>query len=510
MSITTAHHSHAGENGSCVDVGELRRLNYFYGQMLSAQDFQIEQSFFRDKMKLHNRCLHGYGTVCGLIVEPVPTPTECPTEHDEEEKALREQLKKLMELKAARRQRATKEQPGPEGVPPADSPVTTAEPSLAGGPATAPEGPASVPTPDLDAQIAAVSKQLEDFYKRHCKKAPRTHLRITCGLALDCEGNELVLRKSLLIDPVARLSSEDYECFKRGASDIYVSLCYCEEPTDPVRPVLPDFCGATSGCAFSKTQDSVSVKVSLTPPKQDDRCGTCCERCDDTCLLLARIDYFMPGETLHESQIHNGVRRPLSTYQPTTITGISWKHGHTYTQEQAKRILGTNDDEDEKGLEIQFSREVRASTIHRGVIDLWVIEGGRGRAGNIYHKDGKFVHESKDGYVDRIQYRDTTGETLEPGDRVLIILRTDFILDHCCRPVDGEHVGGKVPLLPECDFHHRESSEVESHDNEPTPSEECVEPPGHPGPWTSGNGTPGGTFESWFYIREDERGYRKR
>src|SRR5450432_1324478 len=63
----------------CTAVPEFDRLNYFYGQMLSARDFKSEQDFFREKLKLHNRCLHGYGVVCGLevcAVEPPPKP--CP------------------------------------------------------------------------------------------------------------------------------------------------------------------------------------------------------------------------------------------------------------------------------------------------------------------------------------------------------------------------------------------------------------------------------------------------
>src|SRR6266851_10288646 len=79
----------------CTHFPEFTRLKYFYGQMLGVHDFQTEQNYFRDKLKLHNRCLHGYGTVCGLLVEPVPMPTECPTQDNEEEKALREKLSEL-------------------------------------------------------------------------------------------------------------------------------------------------------------------------------------------------------------------------------------------------------------------------------------------------------------------------------------------------------------------------------------------------------------------------------
>jgi hypothetical protein len=481
MSTTIKHPHHDEKKDCCVTAGEFRRLNYFYGQMLSAQDFQTEQSFFREKLKLHNRCLHGYGTVCGLLVEPVPMTEECPAPDEEEEKALREKLSELLKAKAA-------EAVAPSGTAPGAPPDT------------------STPVPgdsnsQLDADIAVLQKQLEDFYKKHCRKEPRTRFRITCGLALDCEGNELILRHDVVVDAVERLSNEDYNKVKKGAMDLYVSFCFCEEPIDPVRPVLPEACGAPADCAFSKTKDSVRVEVTTTAPEPDHRCETCCEGCASCCVLLSKIECFIPGEPLHEHQIYNGVRRPLSTYQPTTITGISWKHGHTYTQEEAKRVLGTDYDEhpERKGLEIQFSRPVRSSTIRRGVMDVWVIEGGRGRSGEIYHKPGEFVHKPDEDYVDRIVYRDTTDETLEPGDRVLIILRTSFILDHCCRPVDGEHVGGRVPLLPECRRYHPE----------PHHEEECCEPPGRPGPWTSGTGNYGGWFESWFFIREEEREQKK-
>jgi len=522
MDTTTSKADHEHHDGSCMDVADFRRLNYFYGQMLSAQDFQIEQSFFREKMKLHNRCLHGYGTVCGLLVEPVPMPKECPTEDDEKETALRAQLKELLEKKKeqAISQTATPPAPAVAGQTPAQ-----AQASVAPAPQAAANSSEATPAATdaknaevaaLDAKIAAAQKELDDFYKKHCKKAPRTLVRITPGLAIDCKGNELVLRHPVTVNLLERLSNDDYSRVKRSVSDLYVSLCYCEEPVDPVRPVLPDACGATSDCAFSKTRDSLRIEVTATPPHHDHRCDTCCECCADECLLIAKIECFIAGEPLPESHIHNGVRRPLSTYDATTITGISWKHGHTYTQEEARRILGTDHDEDDSqiGLEIRFSRPVRASTIHRGVLDVWVIEGGRGRAGDIYHKSGVFVHKPKDGYVDRIFYRDTTRETLEPGDRVLIIFRADFVLDHCCRPVDGEHVGGKVPLLPEYEHYHHEhygeeGQDEEQHHDGHRRSEECCTPPGRPGPWTSGNRIPGGTFESWFYIREDEKEYRK-
>src|SRR5262249_22772001 len=282
------------------------------------------------------------------------------------------------------------------------------------------------------------------------------------------------------------LSADDKKRVNPQGQTLYVSLCYCPLPIDPVRPVLPDVCGATSECAFSKVRDALRVRVTIDPPHEDRRCETCCTSCADPCLLLARIDGFKKEQPLAAEWIHNDVRRMIGQYTFVTVTGINWTHAARYMAQDARVILGADDAN--KGIKIQFSRPVLAETITAGVVDLWVIEGGRGRSGNIYHMAGEYIGKPAAGPVSGVTYRQITGETLQDGDRVLIIVRTDFILDTCCRPVDGNHVGGRVPFIGEPRF-----------DLHQTPSE-CANPPTKFGPWTSGNGTPGGNFESWFYV----------
>ena len=46
----------------------MKRVRYFPGQLLSAADFETEQSYLRAKRRLHNRWLHGWGVVGGLAV----------------------------------------------------------------------------------------------------------------------------------------------------------------------------------------------------------------------------------------------------------------------------------------------------------------------------------------------------------------------------------------------------------------------------------------------------------
>jgi hypothetical protein len=47
----------------------LKRNRYFTGRILTGADFELEQQYFINRMKLHNRYLHGYGVVSGLQVK---------------------------------------------------------------------------------------------------------------------------------------------------------------------------------------------------------------------------------------------------------------------------------------------------------------------------------------------------------------------------------------------------------------------------------------------------------
>lgn len=45
-----------------------KRPRYFDGRLLTAKDLQAEQNYHREKQRLHNRALHGWGVVEGLEV----------------------------------------------------------------------------------------------------------------------------------------------------------------------------------------------------------------------------------------------------------------------------------------------------------------------------------------------------------------------------------------------------------------------------------------------------------
>ncbi len=436
---------------ACPAIPQFDRLRYFYGQMLHARDLLAEQAYFREKMKLHNRCLHGWGVVCGLEVLPAPLDPACVPVTDSRWHAIQAEIDKALAALAQATDDATKDK--------------------------------------LRAEIEALRRSQEALGPpTDCAPADaRTKVQIACGLALDCEGNELVLRQPLLVDLWAALPAADRQQVQDGVdTTLYVGLCYRECPIEPVRPLVPDACGATSECEYGKLRDAVNVVVTTDAQRwQDDRCEPCCQACAGCCVLLARIDGFARGQPLTPSQIHMEVRRPISLRPPTRITGINWIHGATYSPAQAAALLGTG--AASGGLDIRFSRALQTESVLDGVVDVVVMEGGRGRSADIYAKAGSLELAAAP-TTDRIVFHDETGESLNYGDRVFITVRGAFLLDDCCRPVDGAHVGGRVPLLPG------------SPDALRTPARTlCQMPPGGIGPWTSGAGG-AANFESWFWI----------
>jgi hypothetical protein len=52
-------------------LDRLRRVNHVTGQLLTAEDLQRDQEYFRARLRRHNRALHGWGVVSGLDVDAV-------------------------------------------------------------------------------------------------------------------------------------------------------------------------------------------------------------------------------------------------------------------------------------------------------------------------------------------------------------------------------------------------------------------------------------------------------
>jgi len=60
-------------DSTCTVCGTaLERVRYFPRQMMTADEMRAEQEYFINKLRRHNRFLHGWGVVCGCNVVPQP------------------------------------------------------------------------------------------------------------------------------------------------------------------------------------------------------------------------------------------------------------------------------------------------------------------------------------------------------------------------------------------------------------------------------------------------------
>ncbi|MCG6986090.1 MAG: hypothetical protein LJE61_12940 [Thiocapsa sp.] len=68
MSNHSLHHCYDPDFGSGPDQPALERNRYFPRKLMTAEDMRLEQEYFSQKLRRHNRFLHGWGVVCGLGV----------------------------------------------------------------------------------------------------------------------------------------------------------------------------------------------------------------------------------------------------------------------------------------------------------------------------------------------------------------------------------------------------------------------------------------------------------
>jgi hypothetical protein len=301
------------------------------------------------------------------------------------------------------------------------------------------------------------------------------------GAAIDCAGNEIVVRHRRPVRVSALLDPAVLERLRQQPATVYLTLCYREVLADPMRPLLAGGCEPAPSCEYARVVETYQICASPVRPDPGPACEPCCGACGDPCLELAAITDFDPAVPVRQDQLDLGGRRRLARHAYATITGIGWVHAATYSREDANALL-------DAGLEVRLSRGVQVASLLPGVVELTGVEAGGGRSGEIFNIEGEFVGLPATGLTDHFRYRRTTGETLQFGDRLLITVRGDFILDECCRALDGNHLGGAVP-----------PSAAATYTPVRAPDPVCP-------PRPSGDGVEGGDFVSCLYVaKRDEQ-----
>jgi hypothetical protein len=210
-----------------VPVPEFQRLTYFYGQLLGPKDLQGEQTYLREKHRLANRFLHGFGVVCGLEVEPAPDAEDCVSDTEKDRRARREELEQVRrELAEVTEALGKLDEQDPKRVELVER------------------------RNDLQARLDGLEAQYQQNqragYGSGSQPVAGPCVRVTPGIALDCRGDEVVLRDSVELDLWRALSPEDQKRIESGHDRIWVSVCYCERKVDPARPLYDDGCSLPS------------------------------------------------------------------------------------------------------------------------------------------------------------------------------------------------------------------------------------------------------------------------
>jgi hypothetical protein len=467
-----------GQTGPCSALHRPVRMNYFHGQLISERDLKTEQAYLRAKLAHANRCLHGYGVLCGLLVEPIAPPEDCVPDDAARRKEIKRRLAALeAELARIKERIAATEDPEQRQELEQAAEARAAERAA------------------LREELNALDASRPDQAQDPCAdpKQPIHRVRVTCGAAIDCDGKDVVLTHDRIVDVAALLKpAERDRLVEAGTLPVYLTICYEDCPSEPARPFALDDCATTAACQPTRIVEGARIAASLGAPDADRRCAPCCDCCAEPCLLLATLTV-TDDEPIGADDIDYADRRRFGLYDATVIESISWRNGAIYSGKTANAILGTEDPAG--GIEITFSREVRVATLVPGVIELMRVTGGGGLSGVTVAMEGAFVDLPKDGMVRTVRYRDMTGEKAQPNDRIMIMVRTPFILDRCCRPVEGLHVGGRVPLKAGS---HAQAEKVTKEARAAAASEGlCPTPPWGPMPWTTSGG---GNFESWFWV----------
>lgn len=323
-------------------------------------------------------------------------------------------------------------------------------------------------------------------------KYERLILEVTPGVAIDCCGRLIVVRKPCGQRLWDLLGSAEKDALRHG-KPLYVSIEHAEHPVHPTRG-LGEGCDPLASVQYGRIRDGSRTVVTLEAPRHH-ACDRCLDTCPDAAVLLAEIQLTEQG-TSAEVAVRAELRRLLARHELATITGLGWVHGGTYDRRSAEALLTD-------GVKLRFSRDVQLATLQEEVVDLVVYEGGGGRRDAWYFKAVELDAglEPRE-LVREVGVRVAQPEGFQTGDRILMRVRCDFILDECCRAVSGAHLGGGVPFDPAL-----AGGDVTHPAPEALP---CPHPPDREGPWRSGNGVEGGVFESWINVGNGVRAYGER
>lgn len=440
--VATAGASHSNGASTCApcDIPGFCRSYFYTGKLLTEGDLNRDQRYLIDKLRLHHIALHGWGVVCGLMVRPHP---ECP-----------------------------------------DRFIVT--PGLA--------------IDDCGREIRLV-KECVTLFPKPVKPPIDPCPPEPCD---DDEDDEHGNRHE---------HDHDHDHEHHHAQTYYVCIRFneCQEDFMPV--VFDDCCGSTK--QPNRVCECATVELLLEPPEClkeiHERCGCHQENCHKmwehlpehcpptgrVCRVpLAIIREYTYCEPLHEHMIDNSIRPVLHSTERlaqlihcvidklphlerrlTHITRYNWDHDGEYAPgEFLREFVGTH--ENPRGLEVEFDSRIQPKGLNNRTFQATIVREPHGP-----HEPRQLqiaparVVRSEDGLrcTLHIDHEFARNHLHEHSFDLYISLRCDKVIDERGLAVDGD-------LL---------ATRLEDQDRDYVIK--------HP----TGNGIPGGLFESWIRVRKD-------
>lgn len=417
------------------------RNRYFTGKYMTARDFRADQEYFLSHHRLHNRLLHGWGVACGFAV----------TRHRDPKCRDWLVVGPGIALDCCGRELVLSEETAFH-VTPEDVSAAVAALPAGGGTASAGEG-----------------------------TAPAGEGTAPAGGSTDAAGPADAARATGEAGPEASASGS----YPRPDREYLLCAVHCEEEVERV-PVVFEDCGCDPDRREpNRTREGVTLELRPrgdfdpscwgSPRGGDPRCrddcdddvpaagGSCVEPevvCDGR-VPIALVTLRRDGSVDFETR---GRRRlPPAPEYLTHVSGSSWEHGGTMSVGELT----------ERGrLEISFDRRLAPTEgIATGINSETLLVQHAGEGDDLefvpYDADNPpaLVDDSRAVYTIDPGFLSGRRRGGLIGSTVYVTLLADFVLDCHDLAVDGDHVGGRLP---------------------------------------SGNGTPGGTFRSWFRIGDGQ------
>jgi hypothetical protein len=462
------------QQNTCLpcDIPVFCRNSYYRGKLLTERDFNDEQRYGIDKMRLHQLSLHGWGVVCGLIVKPHPY---CPDQRlvvttglaiddcGRDIRLLREDCVYLP-------------QPVPGAPPPAPPPPSSSKPPAPSNPPT-PSTPApgqntpptSANTPPSSTASTPPSAATESLAHVTPDPGAPSHEYASSGESDDDDGPRQ------MEDPCDPLPVP---------IDLYLCIRYSECETEFAPAPFDDCSCSTSSQRPNRVCEGYTLELYQSKPSfwekaterecELDDCGLyyrqareCCPETNCApCVPLAIICDFVPGQPVKAEQIDNWTPRrqmasldtldqvirciltKLPTQQFTRIEDCNWEHNRRMLcREFIEEFVGTA--ERPKGFRLEFSGKVRTAEIDTRSFQALVVfrpdNGSEPRPMQI--APARVEHEHDDTTWARLVIdpgyarRHLDGRSFD----LFISLKCDVIRDEHGRAVDGNFIGHHFP-----------------------------------------------------------------